>query len=81
MGDRRKVQRKQKGNAVSDVMGYCSGSAFAHNLFDYLVRISSDKITAQSVWDHEVSEVKNNKQAAEPRIILLTHFYLMLAVL
>jgi len=46
MGDRRKVQRKQKGNAVSDMMGYCSGSAFAHNLFDYLVRISSDKITA-----------------------------------
>lgn len=45
MGARSKVQRKPKANAVSDMMGYCCGSAFALNLFDYLVRISSDKIT------------------------------------
>lgn len=45
MRARRKVQRKEKVCEVCDGMGYCSGNAFTHTLFDYLVRISSDKIT------------------------------------
>lgn len=80
MGARSKVQRKPKANAVSDMMGDCCGSAFALNLFIWL-ELTLIKLLAQSVWDHGVSKVKNNKQAAEPRIILLTHFYLMLATL
>lgn len=45
MRARRKAQRKEKVCEVCDGMGYCSGNAFTHTLLDYLVRISSDKIT------------------------------------
>lgn len=45
MGARRKVQRQENVNEVSEGMESYSGNVFTHTLLDYLVRISTDKIT------------------------------------
>lgn len=39
------------------------------------------KLLIESVWDHKISKVKNNKQESQARIFLFTGFYLMLAKL
>lgn len=45
MRARRRVQRKENVSEVSEGKLSHSGNVFTHTLFDYLVRISTDKIT------------------------------------
>lgn len=45
MRPRRRVQRKQNASEVSEGTLSHSGNDFTHTLFDYLVRISTDRIT------------------------------------